>query len=63
MNKFHDGQKIETVYLADGTRIRIAEGAERSLVVLGRAKEMTIVMQPSHGGLAPWICVESKAEN
>ncbi|KKN31704.1 hypothetical protein LCGC14_0821270 [marine sediment metagenome] len=51
--KFTDGFLLERMTLANGSDIHLGEGA----MCQGCAKEMSIVMQPSHGGMAPWVRV------
>ena len=55
---FTDGQKIVSFKREDGVKIRQADKDERPLIVLGIARGMMIVMQPSHGGMAPWIYID-----
>lgn len=51
--KFDNGVLLEEVTLANGAVLCLGEG----LMSYGVAREMVISMQPSHGGMAPWICV------
>lgn len=52
MNEFVEGTLLREVVLADGAIVRLTHGGP---VALGSAKDMRIVMGPSHGGTAPWI--------
>lgn len=54
MPRFHDGQKVEQMHLANDVEII---QSDEPLVALGQAESMTIVMQPSRGGYTPWVHV------
>lgn len=53
MCEFSEGVLLERIILANGAEVFLGEGA----MCLGCAEEITIVMQPSHGGVAPWVHV------
>ena len=57
LEQFAEGRGVSVFRLANGGTVeKVRVG--KPLMAAGLAKDMTIVMQPSHGGMAPWIFVE-----
>lgn len=54
MQQFSDGMKVSKIQLTNGSILIVDD---KPIIATGFVESLTIVMQPSHGGLAPWVNV------